>query len=70
MSQLFESGGQSIGASASASVLPVSIQGIRSSMPPKSKESLFVRDVVEGTGGIWSDDKKPQIQPRTLELTL
>ena len=44
VSWLFESGGQSIGASASASVLPVSIQGIRSSMPPKSKESLFVRD--------------------------
>jgi len=28
MSQLFTSGGQSIGASASASVLPVNIQGL------------------------------------------
>ena len=60
----------SIGASASASVLPMNIQGIRNSMPPKSKESLFVRNVVEGTDGMWSDDRKPQIQPRTLELTL
>ena len=60
----------SIGASASASVLPMNIQGIRNSMPPKSKESLFVRNVVEGTDGMWSDDRKPQIQPCALELTL
>ena len=68
MSWLFESCGQSTGAS--ASVLPMNIQGIRNSMPPKSKESLLVRCVVEGTDRMWSDDRKPQIQPRTLELTL